>query len=162
MDGVRVQARRGRFQRLTRPSPRSVRRFRASSSVSVSVVVLVKRGRPHRVVVQPARQAMFHKRSSTLLALVLALLAALGSGSASRSTRALFLAMPCRPAWHRRGLLHAAAAGDEGGQGSTEPMRPLLAEGIDLRQVDAPAAGRLLVAKPWEYNHFTSKVRLSW
>ena len=40
--------------------------------------------------------------------------------------------------------------------------RPLLPEGINVRQATdglGPGAGRILVAKPWEYNHFTSKVR---
>lgn len=40
-------------------------------------------------------------------------------------------------------------------------MRPLLSEGIDARPAAdglGPGAGRILVAKPWEYNHFTSKV----
>jgi len=45
---------------------------------------------------------------------------------------------------------------------STTSDKPLVAEGIDIRcpSPGSPtplAQGRLVVAKPWEYNHFTSK-----
>lgn len=39
-------------------------------------------------------------------------------------------------------------------------LQPLLSEGIQVKQVEGIEAGRILVAKPWEYNHFTSKVRI--
>lgn len=64
----------------------------------------------------------------------------------------------CRPLLPS--LLPAATA--DGGEGSSG-MRPLLTEGIDVRPAAdglGPGAGRILVAKPWEYNHFTSKVVL--
>lgn len=60
-------------------------------------------------------------------------------------------------------LLEGSRAQRRGRRSTTLSLdKPLLAEGINIRSLPAgvpPALqqGQILVAKPWEYNHFTSK-----